>query len=86
MTNCRGAGADWLDGGDGWDSLNGGSGNDVLLADEGGTHAVSSDAPRFHETDVLLGGSGADLLMAAGSYQSASIRMMGARAPTFFAL
>lgn len=81
-----GTGADWLDGGDGWDSLNGGSGNDVLLADEGGTHAVSSDAPRFHETDVLLGGSGADLLMAAGSYQSASIRMMGGSGADVFRL
>jgi len=81
-----GAGADWLDGGDGWDSVSGGSGNDILLADEGGTHAVSSDAPQAHETDVLLGGSGADLLMAAGSYQAASIRMMGGSGADVFRL
>jgi Ca2+-binding RTX toxin-like protein len=81
-----GGGADWLDGGDGWDSVNGGSGNDVLLAEDGGNYAVSSDAPQPHETDVLLGGSGADLLMAAGSYQAASIRMMGGSGADVFRL
>jgi Ca2+-binding RTX toxin-like protein len=81
-----GAGADWLDGGDGWDTVSGGSGNDILLAEDGGTYAVSSDAPRAQETDALLGGSGADLLIAAGSYQAASIRMMGGSGADVFRL
>ncbi len=80
-----GTGADWIDGGDGWDRVNGGSGNDVLLAEDGGKYAASN-APRPNETDVLLGGSGADLLMAAGSSQAASIRMMGGSGADVFRL
>jgi hypothetical protein len=81
-----GSGADWLEGGDGWDSVSGGSGNDILLADEGGSYAVSSDAPKAHETDVLLGGSGADLLMAAGSSRTTGVRMMGGSGADVFRL
>lgn len=81
-----GAGSDWLDGGDGFDRLFGGSGNDTLVSDERAIN-VGGDKDQTNSGDLLVGGSGDDILIAGNSSAGSSpVRMMGGSGADVFRL